>query len=364
MLGPSLTVLHLAIATVCTALMIGLGFLARPQRSTVLWSTMFVVAMAGSFGALTSAALESRAFWLISMSLVLTVPFLLWSGLRAHRGARYSYAWVAAVVGVVLIVIFVIGAGRPGFPIIGRVSMLLAATVNIVVLGELLRRPERGRGAAVPLLLATALWMLLSVVGVIAAILNLTENYELLTQTNSVGLSIYMICALVSLLFFIRGDGTGAVVGDGAAFRVVAADRLARARAAEENTWTLLDIRLDDPVDLRGASGDGAFAGLSARFHELVRAAFPAEADVAAFSETRAVVLLARTETVVRSHVRRLMESLAVADTEAPVMLQLSVSVGWADATRCAFDVDALLATAAAQADGAVAAGGDRWQRA
>ena len=46
MLGPSLTVAHLAIATICTALMIGLGFLARPGRATVLWSAMFAMAMA------------------------------------------------------------------------------------------------------------------------------------------------------------------------------------------------------------------------------------------------------------------------------------------------------------------------------
>ena len=69
MLGPSLTVMHLAIATVCTGLMIGLGFLARPQRSTVLWSSVFVVAMASAVVAMASAMTGSQLSSLISMAL-------------------------------------------------------------------------------------------------------------------------------------------------------------------------------------------------------------------------------------------------------------------------------------------------------
>lgn len=363
MLAPSLTVLHLAIATVCTALMIGLGFLARPGSPTVLWSTMFISAMVSSIGALTSTALESREIWIASMALVLCLPFLVWSGLRAERGAR-PRAWLPPLVGVVALIIFVLNVGTPGFPVVGRVTMLLAASGNVLVLHELLRRPERARGVAVPLVLASALWIVLGVIGVIAGILRLTENYELLTQSNSVGLAAYLVCALVSLLFFARGDASATETGDGSAFRAVAADRLRRASATAENAWTLLDIRLDDPDDLRGASGDDAFSGLSRRFHDLVRASFPAEADIAAFSATRAVVLIARPETVVRSHLQRLREALATTDPEAPIMLQLSISVGWADAGRCGFDLDALLAAADAQVQDAISAGGDRWQRA
>lgn len=361
MLGPSLTVMHLAIATVCTALMIGLGFLARPQRSTVLWSTVFVVAMAGAVGAMASAALESRVSWLVSMTLTLILPAIVWSGLRAHAGARRTYAWMAPALGAVVLVIFVVGAGTPGFHVTGRVTMLIAAIFNVLVLQELFRRPERGRGAAVPLVLASVLWMLLSVVGVIASILNIQENYELLTQTNAVGLAVYLICTLVSLLFFARGDGIAAVTANASAFRAVAADRLRRARAAEEHTWTLLDIRLDDPDDLRAAAGETAFAGLSTRFHDIVRATFPPEADVAAHDDTRAVVLIARTESAVRSLVRQLMEQLATTDDEAPIMLQLSASIGWADAATADYDLDALMAVASSRAEQAVADGGDRW---
>jgi GGDEF domain-containing protein len=364
MLGPSLTVMHLAIASVCTALMIGLGFLARPQRSTVLWSAVFAVAMAGAVGAMASATLDSRVSWLVSMALVLTLPAIVWSGLRAHRAADRSYAWMAPTLGVVVTVIFILGAGSPGFHVAGRVTMLIAAVFNVLVLQEIFRRPERGRGAAVPLVLASLLWMLLSVVGVIASILNIQENYELLTQTNAVGLAVYLICALVSLLFFVRGDGMSAVTTNGSAFRSVAADRLSRARVAGEQTWTLLDIRLDDPDDLRAASGDSTFADLSGHFHQIVRATFPAEADVAALSDTRAIVLLARTESAVRSLMSQLRDQLATTDDEAPIMLQLSASIGWAGAASADYDLDALMAAASSRAEQAVADGGDRWQRA
>ena len=364
MLGPSLTVMHLAIATVCTALMIGLGFLARPQRSTVLWSTMFAVAMAGAISALASAALESRVYWLVSMALTLTLPVIVWSGLRAHNGARRTFAWLAPAVGAVVVVIFVVGAGTPGFHVAGRVTMLIAASINVLVLQELFRRPERGRGSAVPLAFGSVLWMLLGVVGVIASILNIQENYDLLTQTNSVGLAIYLICALVSLLFFARGDGMTAVSTNASAFLAVAADRLLRGRAAREHTWTLLDIRLDDPDDLRAAAGETGYAGLSARFHDIVRTTFPAEADIAALTDTRAVVLLARTESAVRSLTRQLMERLATTDDEAPIMLQLSVSIGWADAVTADYDLETMMTAASARAERAVADGGDRWQRA
>jgi hypothetical protein len=364
MLGPSLTVMHLAIATVCTALMIGLGFLAHPARSTVLWSTVFVVAMAAGVGAMASAQMESRDLWLASMALILTLPVLVWSGLRAQRGADRTYVWLVPALGAVVMLIFVMGAGTPGFHVVGRLVMLAGAVFNVFVLWELFRRPERGRGAAVPLLLASVLWMLLSVVGVVAGILNIQQNYELLTQTNAVGLAVYLICALVSLLFFARGDGMVTATADASAFREAASDRLWRARAAGERTWTLLDIRLDDPEELRAAAGDGAFAGLTARFHSVVRETFPAEADVAALSDTRAVVLLARTESVVRSLVEKLAEELALTDPEAPIMLQLSASIGGANASAADYDLETLMSEASSQAEHAVGHGGDRWQQA
>ena len=364
MLAPSLTQLHLAIATVCVVLMISLGFLARPQRSTVLWSSAFALAMAGAFGAVAADALDSPGIWLISMAIIFTIPVVIWSGLRAHRGARRTYAWLALVLFVVVASIFVLGVGTPGFHVLGRVAMLGAATFSALVIQELYRRPERGRGVTTPLVLLSGVWILLAVVGVIAGILDIQENYEMLTQTNSVGLCVYLVCSLVTLLFLARDGSPSRGSADATAFRAIGADRLRRAKAGGEHTWTLLDIRLDDTEDLQAATGETAFAEVSSRFHRAVRDAFPAEADVVAASPSQVIVLLARTQSSVRSCLARLDDQLASVDAEGPILLQLSASTGWADVDAVGYDIDDLIAAADAQAQTAVTAGGNRWLRA
>jgi hypothetical protein len=364
MLGPSLTVSHLALATICAALMIGLGFLARPGRATVLWSSIFVLAMANALGSIAAAGLDSVTLWLVSMGAILPAPALVWSGLRAARGARRTFVWVAPVIALAATGLLLFGMGSPGFHVLARTVVLACALVNVLVLIELLRRPERGRGAVLPLTLVSVLWIVLGVVGVVASALNITQNYELLTQSNSVAIQVYLVCALVSLLLITRVPAISTGGQNGASFRTLANDRLQRAEAAGERVWTLLDIRLDDADDLRSASGETGFATVSARFHSAVRSAFPAECDIAAVSESRALVLVARTPAAVRSSMRHLIDDLARIDPDAPLSIQLSASAGWADVDTVGYELDALLAAAEEHALGAIAEGGDRWSRA
>lgn len=364
MLGPSLTVAHLAITTVCTALMIGLGFLSRPSRATVLWSSMFVLGLVSAYGAVRAEVLDSDRLWLLSVGALLSAPALVWAGLRAMRGARRSYAWGAAVIGVAVIVILLAGAGRPGFHVLGRTVFLLTTLVNVLVIIELVRRPERGRGITLPLVLASGMWVVIGSVGLLAALLDMTANYELLTQSNAVAVIVYMVCALVTLLFIARGNTPIGRDAEGVAFRAIAADRLRRAEAGGEHTWTLLDIRLDDPDDLRAAAGDAGFEALSERFHRTVRASFPAEADIAAVSPSRAMALLARTPSMVRTGARRLLDDLAEVDPDGPLAVQLSASIGWASVAELGYNFDQLSATAEQRASVAAADGGNRWVRA
>ena len=365
MLGPSLNVAHLAVATVCAVLMVSLGFLRGPSRPTVLWTGVFVVAMASAYGSIAAADLDSVPLWLLSMGIMLPLPLLIWSGLRAQRGERTTHAWLAVVVGAIATTVLLVGFGSPGFHILARSVVLLSTLANVLVLMELFRRPGNGRGASLPLVVVSGAWILLGVVGFIASLLNITKNYALLTQSNSVAIIVYLICVLVSLLLIVRETPGGAGPRSPSSFHLRAADRLARAQAGGERTWALLDIRLDDAQELRVAAGETGFTRLSERFQTGVRAAFPAEADIAATGPGRALVLIARTPATIRACVRSLLDDLATIDPEAPLSVQLSASVGWAGVDSVGYELDALLAAADADAEaiGAMAGGGEHWRR-
>ncbi|GAA3203542.1 hypothetical protein [Microbacterium terregens] len=362
MLGPSLTVSHLAIATVCTAMMLGLGFLARPGKATALWSAMYVVWLTSAFLGVTADLVDSGALWLVAVGLIISVPAYTWSGLRAFRGAP-SYAWIPVAVSIAAIGILILSAGQPGFHLVGRAVFLAGALFNVLVVQELFRGPQRAQGFTVPLILSSGAWVVLGVVGIFAGALNLAENYELLTQSNAVAAMIYQIAALATLLFMIRDTPPPIAPSTTAAFYAQAADRLDRAKSAGEHTWTLLDIRLDDADELRAATGGSRFAQRSERFHEAVRSAFPAEADVAAVSEGRALVLVSRTASAVSASIRRLMTDLEAIDKDLPTAPQVSASIGWADVSTAGYEFEGLLAAADARAEAAVAEGGDRWKR-
>jgi len=362
MLAPSLSVTHLAIATVCTVIMIGLGFLARPGRATALWSVMFVVWMAAAFLGIAAETNDSVPLWLISVGAIMSVPAFLWSGLRAFRGSR-SHAWVPVAIAAGAIATLLLTVGQPGFHVLGRAIFLISGLSNVLVLHELFRRPEKARGFALPLVLASGAWIVMGAVGVAAGALNITDNYQMLTQSNAIAAMIYQIAALATLMFLVRDSPPPSAPSTTTVFFAQAADRLARAEAAGEQTWTLLDIRLDDAEDLRAATGESRFLRRTELFHAAVRSSFPAEADVAAVSQSRALVLVARTSSTVSACIRRLMAELEELDQDAPTAPQVSASVGWADVSTVGYDFDALLAAADSRAVEAMAEGGDRWKR-
>lgn len=363
MLGPSLTLSNLVISAVCAALMIGVGFLARPGRATVIWSTVFVIYLAAAVGAVVATQTDAKQLWLASMGVLFGTPALVWAGLRAYRGEPRTYAWIGGIVMVAAVVFLELGAGTPGFHLTGRVLFFLSALFNIAVIRELLRRPFSGRGVAMPLILVSGAWIVLAAIGVAAGALNIQSNYSLLTQSNSLALVVYQICALVTLLFLSRGAAAASTATGVDRFEAVARDRLSRAEAADEHTWILLDVRLDDAQDLKDAIGESGYAQVSTRFHAAVRSAFPADADIGAIDDSQTIVLIARTSSTVRSGIRQLMDELVASARDTADVLHVSASVGWADVTTSGYDLDALRAAAADHAVAAIAEGGGRWKR-
>jgi hypothetical protein len=349
MLGPSLNVAHLAVATSGAAVMIALGFLPRPSRSTLLWSSVFVIAMASAYGSIAAEEYDSVPLWLVSMAVFLPAPLVVWSGLRALRGVRRTYVWVAPVVAVIAasVLLATVGSG-PGFHVVARTVVLICALSNVLVLRELMRRPSGARGVGLPLIVASAMWIVLGVVGAIASVLGLTQNYAMLTQSNAVAIIVYLICALASLLLLTREEDRPQRTRGAETFAARWTDRLRRAAVGGERTWSVLDLRLDDVDQLRAAAGETGFDRIAERFDRAVREAFPAEADLASPTPGRMLVLLARTPASIRACVRRLSDDLAVVDLDAPLLVQLSVTVGMARVEQVGYELDALLADAEA----------------
>lgn len=356
---------HVAVTTVGTIIMVGLGFLYRPDRATVLWSLAFIVAMVSAYGQMAAAAADVEALRLASMGMGLGAPALIWAGLRVERGASAIVAWLAVVVGIGSAVLLVATGMTDAYDWAFRIAYAVAAVFAGLTLVELLRRPERGGGTSFPL-------ALFSVVFVAVAAASLAAGFflpalDLLRDVNMLGLLIYVICALISLLFIVRGgDITRALArGTGApgAFLQTAADRLSRAQRSGERSWTMLVIRLDDAADLRTASGEAGFAVLCARLDADVQEIFPTEADIGRLDASTFAVLLARPSAVVRENLRTLLRAVSTPQRENTVGVQCSVSVGWVSVAELGYDAGVLLDAASNATSAASAAGGDRWER-
>lgn len=357
----TLDLAQVVVATVATIRMIGVGFLHRPSRATAVWSLAFVIVMITAHATMISWSNDATTLRLISMGTLLSAPTLLWSGLRAHRGAP-GYEWLAAVVAVGASLALVASAGTHAYVWAFRLSFGATAVFAALTFVELLRRPERAGGASMPLAAFSLLVAAIAAVSIatgLAAPGDPAESLEFLRTVNSLGMLAYIVCALVTLLFIAR-ENTGA--GSGSRFEVVATDRLARAQRAGERSWALVYAHIDDADDLRTVTGDAGFTSIVERLRSDVVEIFPTEADIGWFAPAGVAVLVAQPSTVLRERVRSLLRAFATSG--AGVRVGTSASVGWAGVAEFGYDVETLLAAARGAAERAAEAGGDRWERA
>lgn len=357
----ALELAQVVVATVATICMIALGFLYRPSLASALWSLTFVVVMVTSYAAMVGMQVSDEPLRVAAMGVLLATPALLWSGLRAHRGAR-SHAWIAVVLAVIAAVTMTLLIGSDVYAWAFRVAFAASASFSGLTLVELVRRPERGGGTSAPL---AAFSLVVVAVGAISLVAGLVtgdtspESLAFLRTVNSLGLLAYIVCALITLLFLTRGNSPAST---GSVFRDVASDRLSRAQRAGERSWALVYVQLDDADDLRAVSGDAGFTAIVARLRADIEELFPTEADIGRVGVAAFAILVAQPSTVVRERVRGLLR--AVAAPHDVVQVGTSASLGWAGVAEFGYDVDALLDAAQAAADRAAAAGGDRWERA
>lgn len=356
----TLELAQVVVSTVATICMIGLGFLYRPGTASLLWSLTFILAMVTSYAEFVAEMIDSEPLRRASLGVLLCAPVLIWSGLRAYRNAP-PRAWMAVLVGL--------GGAATLLAFDGvtyawafRVLYAIAAVYAALTVVELVRRPERGRGTALPLLLFSLALVVVAVVSAAAGVLASGDSAGALSfirTVNSLGMLAYIVGALVTLLFLARG---GVVVSQRALFYDVAAERLERAQAAGERSWALLYVQLDDEKDLRSVTGEAGFVALTEGLRDDIREIFPTESDIGRLGPAAFAVLVALPSTVIRERINTLLRAIATPNDDLEV--GTSASVGWAGVAEHGYELDALLDAARSAAATAGAAGGDRWQRA
>lgn len=362
----NLGIAQATVATLGTVMIIGLGFLQRPSRASLLWSLAFVLAMVSTWVTLAGEALSDETLRRAGLGLMLGAPALIWSGFRARRSAR-AFPWVATVQATLSATALVLIGDSEWYSLVFRAAFFVSAVFAGLTLVEIRRSPDRHERLVVPLALVCAAFVVLGVFVLISgAIFPLTpgDDLALVRTLNSLGMLIYLICGTITLLFFTSVSPVGVQTATSwPQFTVTATDRLARARAAGETSWVMLSVRIDDPAEIRSAAGEAAFGRIVDRFESTVRLSFPAEADVGREGRGRLVVLIARPGTVIREHIRTMLRAVTEMDAAQQIAVQLSASVGWAPADVVGYDFATLLAAAQRAAEEASERGGDQWER-
>jgi hypothetical protein len=355
-----------AVVTVLAALVLGLGTLARPSRATVTWGVAFAVSMLAAYLWLAGHHGQDALLRATASGLLLSFQPLIWLGLRLHNGKR-RLAWVAIAFPLLCTGALTVTAGTPWYLPAFHLGFLGSGVFAAMVAYELFRDDRVARDITLPLALASCGFAVVAVVTAGSALQFEDASVEVqlnaLRGINSVGTLIVGTCAAFTLLLMVRVAPATQTRADGAVSSV--RGRLQKARAQGDASWSVLDIRLDDPRDLREASTGPAFTSIVDRFHADVEQGLPASADVDRVDQDRAVVLVPGTDEAVREHIRSILTAVSDIDGDSPVHdIRASASIGWASVSSVGYDYDALVSAAGKAALRARADGGDGWKRA
>ncbi|BDZ39168.1 hypothetical protein [Microbacterium suwonense] len=368
MITSSLVMPVIAITTLATIVYISLGFLPRPSRASAIWSATFAIAMIGSYVWMMHEFVATEQMRAIGSGLVIAPMPLIWSGLRAYRESRRQYLSVSVVFLVAAPLVLLASTYVDAYGVVFRLLFTATALFAILTFIELLRLGPRLRDEALPLMGVSAAFMVFTVMfdinGVLVMVgqIDTTASLQFIRTLNLIGIPVYVVCTLVTtLLLTVRADAQSA--SPRTEFERTARNRLDRARAAGDEWWSLLDIRLDDPDHIRSASGTAAFNAVSEKFAHDVDAVMPADADIDRINTTQFVVLLPRSQGGVRELLPELLDRVSTAEDRQSVPIRLSASIGWAPVSACGHDFGTLVARAAEAAVTATEKGGDRWER-
>ena len=359
------------VVTVCVALMIWMGLLARPSRATLIWTLAMILALLGSYGSLASVALGIDVLrHPVSFGLLCGVPALVWSGLRATARLR-PHAWIGLVQSVGSFLALLATTEGPYGSLVFRVLVLGAALGAAPGAIESIRDGARASRHSLPLVVASCATLLVATVGLAGSAAGTSAASEVLfVRAFVMIMTVYVICATVSLLFIAdRRAGASDVLKaldtllPVPVMRTLAQERLRRAAIRHEQTWSFIDIRLDDDEDLRDATGEAAHASTVARFERIVSATFPADADICRVAPGHVTVLVSQSFAAVRELVRTVLNETSAGEDGAPVALGITASAGVIAVDPVSDGYADLAVRAAAAVHEAQQQGGDRWVR-
>lgn len=363
-----LAISAVAVSTIATMVLVGLGHLPRPTRATAIWSSAFTTAMVGTFIWLGGDAVASVQLRGVANGLIFGSMLLIWSGVRSYRNLPSKLSLSIPLILCLSLIQFA-SAFTDYFGIIFRVVTVIVAVFAALAIVEFLRLGSSVRDEVTPFIAVSSLYIIFAFVSVIDAALvasgekSNVDGLSFIRGINMVGVNVMIMCTLVTVLLLATRDETVRTTAPHHIFEGVASDRLARAKMSCDPWWSFIDIRLDDPEDIRIASSTAMFNEVCDRFYEEVYAALPADADIQRMSPTRIIALVPRAQGGMREILREMLQRVASAETNHAVPVRVSASIGWAQAPYTDYNLDALMSIAADAAETAQEAGGDRWER-
>lgn len=367
--GVDLGIAQAVITTLATMLTIGIAFLVRPGLPTLYWSIAFTLAMLATYGVVAGDVTGIETLRRASLGALMGAPAFLWSGFRAAWGLR-PHVWAGAAMAAVSAFSLAIVGDLAWFTVAYR-TVFFAASVfaGLLVLDWARASSRRNDRLLLPLVIVSIAFFVTGVGTLLAGLVyppSGGDDFELVRLISSIGMLVYVACALIAVVgTTARDSGLGRAATVSTAwqqFERTAGDRLARAQKTSE-PWSVVYLGLDDAADIRQTAGAAAFATLSERLEDEVRAAFPAESDVGSPSAGAVVVLVPRPDAVVRDLLRTTLERVTLLDVHGALPIRPTASAGWAPVSVLGYDLDTLVYTGREAARVASGKGGDRWER-
>lgn len=360
--------LLLALSTTLALLLAyGLGFLLQPSRTSLLWASAFTVAAIGACGVVASDAVRSADLRLGALGLFAGLPALMWSALRAQRGA-IAFAWVGPLLCVAGSAAMVIGGDTAVIGPVWRQLVLVPSAFSALIVVEWLRQPRPRDRFALPLVVISGLFALVGLASSAAALWELSwrsPEPDALRIFRSSMLSLYLAAGLLATI----GPPLKALRKRPAArssewdlFEEQAHEALVSGRETRV-AWSLVYVQIDDVAEVRKVVGAAQVASVTSHVEEVMRSAFPAGTLLASAAPGVVVALVPGPDGVMRDHIRAVLAAISQLPAYGRLPVRPSASAGWAPCSSVGYDLMVLLYLAAQAAANAESLGGDRWQR-